>query len=75
MFRVKYPLVVISKLLNAFSNDLGGGYDIRCRFKTILSCSVLRNLTIPHLLVHSTDTTTNVCVNLTISLHMWTALG
>jgi hypothetical protein len=41
VFRVKYPLAVVSKLLDAFSNDLGGGYDIRCRFKTILSCSVL----------------------------------
>jgi hypothetical protein len=32
---------VVSKLLDAFGNDLGGGYDIGCRFKTTLSRSVL----------------------------------
>ncbi|KAG2111904.1 uncharacterized protein F5147DRAFT_744601 [Suillus discolor] len=37
----KYPLAIVSKLLDAFGKDLGGGYDIGCRFKTTLSCSVL----------------------------------
>ncbi|KAG1763541.1 hypothetical protein EDD22DRAFT_979344 [Suillus occidentalis] len=37
----KYPLAVISKLLDVFGKDLGGGYDIGCRFKTTLSRSVL----------------------------------
>jgi hypothetical protein len=32
---------VVSKLLDAFGNDLGGGYDIGCRFKTTLSRSML----------------------------------
>jgi hypothetical protein len=33
--------VVVSKLLEVFGKDLGGGYDIGCRFKTTLSQSVL----------------------------------
>ncbi|KAI5999231.1 hypothetical protein EDD15DRAFT_2363309 [Pisolithus albus] len=37
----KYALVVTSKLLDAFGSDLGGGYDISCRFKTTLASSVL----------------------------------
>ncbi|KAG2337329.1 hypothetical protein BDR05DRAFT_978549 [Suillus weaverae] len=39
--QAKYPLAVISKLLNTFSSNLGGGYDIGCRFKTTLSHSSL----------------------------------
>ncbi|KAG1848953.1 hypothetical protein DFJ58DRAFT_717000 [Suillus subalutaceus] len=39
--QAKYPLAVVSKLLDAFGTDLGGGYDIGCRFKTTLSRSVL----------------------------------
>ncbi|KAG2058969.1 hypothetical protein BDR06DRAFT_980317 [Suillus hirtellus] len=39
--QAKYPLAVVSKLLDAFGKDLGGGYDIGCRFKTTLSRSVL----------------------------------
>ncbi|KAI6137849.1 hypothetical protein BKA82DRAFT_4334081 [Pisolithus tinctorius] len=37
----KYVLAVTSKLLDAFGSDLGGGYDIGCRFKTTLASSVL----------------------------------
>ncbi|KIK11303.1 hypothetical protein PISMIDRAFT_19641, partial [Pisolithus microcarpus 441] len=37
----KYALVVTSKLLDAFGSDLGGGYDIGCRFKTTLATSEL----------------------------------
>ncbi|KAG1893006.1 uncharacterized protein F5891DRAFT_1131416 [Suillus fuscotomentosus] len=37
----KYPLAVVSKLLKVFGKDLGGGYDIGCRFKTTLNQSVL----------------------------------
>ncbi|KIK24324.1 hypothetical protein PISMIDRAFT_10312 [Pisolithus microcarpus 441] len=37
----KYALVVTSKLLDAFSPDLGGRYDIGCRFKTTLASSAI----------------------------------
>ncbi|KAI6013624.1 hypothetical protein BKA83DRAFT_4473946 [Pisolithus microcarpus] len=37
----KYALVVTSKLLDAFGPDLGGGYDIGCRFKTTLASSAI----------------------------------
>ncbi|KAI5995861.1 hypothetical protein EDD15DRAFT_2365295 [Pisolithus albus] len=37
----KYALAVTSKLLDAFGSDLGGGYDIGCRFKTTLATSEL----------------------------------
>ncbi|KIK23092.1 hypothetical protein PISMIDRAFT_11215 [Pisolithus microcarpus 441] len=37
----KYALMVTSKLLDAFSSDLGSGYDIGCRFKTTLASSIL----------------------------------
>ncbi|KAG1765824.1 hypothetical protein EV702DRAFT_1182405 [Suillus placidus] len=37
----KYPLAVVSKLLNTFGSDLGGGYNIRCQFKTTLTNSSL----------------------------------
>ncbi|KAL4066386.1 hypothetical protein V8B97DRAFT_2025519 [Scleroderma yunnanense] len=36
-----YPLAVVSRLLDAFGKGLGGGYDIRCKFKTTLSRSSL----------------------------------
>ncbi|KAL4066600.1 hypothetical protein J3A83DRAFT_4359993 [Scleroderma citrinum] len=39
--RAKYPLAVVSRLLDAFGKGLGGGYDIRCKFKTTLSRSSL----------------------------------
>ncbi|KAG2343102.1 hypothetical protein BDR05DRAFT_976169 [Suillus weaverae] len=39
--QAKYPLAIISKLLNTFSSNLGGGYDIGCHFKTTLSHSSL----------------------------------
>ncbi|KAI5987809.1 hypothetical protein EDD15DRAFT_2135429, partial [Pisolithus albus] len=37
----KYALAVTSKLLDAFGSDLGGGYDIGCRFKSTLASSTL----------------------------------
>ncbi|KAG1857938.1 hypothetical protein C8R48DRAFT_748846 [Suillus tomentosus] len=37
----KYPLAVVSKLLDTFGKDLGGGYNVGCRFKTTLSRSSL----------------------------------
>ncbi|KAG2126322.1 hypothetical protein DEU56DRAFT_872938 [Suillus clintonianus] len=37
----KYPLAVVSKLLDTFGSDLGGGYDIGCQFKTTLDNSSL----------------------------------
>ncbi|KAI6020395.1 hypothetical protein BKA83DRAFT_4495156 [Pisolithus microcarpus] len=37
----KYPLVVVSKLMTAFGDGLGGGYDIGCRFQTTLTRSTL----------------------------------
>ncbi|KAG1793324.1 uncharacterized protein HD556DRAFT_1479424 [Suillus plorans] len=39
--RAKYPLAVVSRLLDTFGHNLGGGYDIGCRFKTTLSRSSL----------------------------------
>ncbi|KAG2109486.1 hypothetical protein DEU56DRAFT_874508 [Suillus clintonianus] len=32
----KYPLAIVSKLLDVFGSNLGGGYDIGCQFKTTL---------------------------------------
>ncbi|KAG6862617.1 hypothetical protein C0991_011206, partial [Blastosporella zonata] len=37
----KYPLAVTSALLDAFGEDLGGGYDIGCKFKTTIDRSKL----------------------------------
>ncbi|KAF8514584.1 hypothetical protein BU17DRAFT_68351 [Hysterangium stoloniferum] len=37
----KYPLAVVAKLLQVFGKDLGGGFDIGCRFKTTLAQSPL----------------------------------
>ncbi|OJA11661.1 hypothetical protein AZE42_10559 [Rhizopogon vesiculosus] len=37
----KYPLAVVAKLLDVFSDNLGGGYDIGCQFKTTLDNSSL----------------------------------
>ncbi|KIK37448.1 hypothetical protein CY34DRAFT_26005 [Suillus luteus UH-Slu-Lm8-n1] len=39
--QAKYPLAVVSTLLDTFGSDLGGGYDIGCCFKTTLSRSTL----------------------------------
>ncbi|KAG1903493.1 uncharacterized protein F5891DRAFT_977616 [Suillus fuscotomentosus] len=39
--QVKYPLAILSKLLDVFGRDLGSGYDIGCRFKTTLHHSIL----------------------------------
>ncbi|KAG1730167.1 hypothetical protein EDD22DRAFT_1011782 [Suillus occidentalis] len=37
----KYPLAVVSKLLDTFGDGLGGGYDIGCQFRTTLNNSPL----------------------------------
>ncbi|KAG1864923.1 hypothetical protein DFJ58DRAFT_714764 [Suillus subalutaceus] len=37
----KYPLAVVSKLMDVFGTNLGGGYDIGCQFKTTLDQSSL----------------------------------
>ncbi|KAG6825030.1 hypothetical protein H0H92_005057 [Tricholoma furcatifolium] len=37
----KYPLAVVSALLEAFGDGIGGGYDIGCKFKTTLDRSKL----------------------------------
>jgi hypothetical protein len=37
----KYPLACVEKLLDAFGPDLGGGFDIGCKFKTTLNNSPL----------------------------------
>lgn len=37
----KYVLAVTSKLLDTFGSDIGGGYNIGCRFKTTLGSSIL----------------------------------
>ncbi|KAG2126569.1 uncharacterized protein EDB93DRAFT_1273720 [Suillus bovinus] len=39
--QAKYPLAIVSKLLDVFGRDLGGSYDIGCRFKTTLHQSIL----------------------------------
>ncbi|KAK1232405.1 hypothetical protein PQX77_004435 [Marasmius sp. AFHP31] len=38
----KYPLAIVNRLLEVLGADLGGGYDIGCRFKATLSTSPLR---------------------------------
>src|SRR6202034_1607916 len=40
-FRAKYPLAVVEKMLDVFGRDLGGGFDIGCRFETTLYNSLL----------------------------------
>lgn len=41
MYRAKYPLAVVNKLLHIFGASLGGGYDIGCQFQTTLERSQL----------------------------------
>ncbi|KAF7967244.1 hypothetical protein HWV62_35063 [Athelia sp. TMB] len=36
LYRAKYPLAVVAKMLRVFGKDLGGGYDIGCKFKSTL---------------------------------------
>ncbi|KAI5988029.1 hypothetical protein EDD15DRAFT_2173014 [Pisolithus albus] len=38
----KYPLATVSKLMAAFSDGLGSGYNIGCQFQTTLATSTLR---------------------------------
>ncbi|KAG2104996.1 hypothetical protein BD769DRAFT_1630812 [Suillus cothurnatus] len=47
----KYPLAVISKLLEVYGKQLGGVYDIGCQFKTMLNNSSLGPLA--HSLQHT----------------------
>ncbi|KAG6887198.1 hypothetical protein C0992_000143 [Termitomyces sp. T32_za158] len=37
----KYPIALVSELLESFGKDLGGGYDIGCKFKTTINKSTL----------------------------------
>ncbi|KAI6038118.1 hypothetical protein EDC04DRAFT_2868505 [Pisolithus marmoratus] len=37
--QAKYPLVIVSKLLDVFGNNLMGSYDIGCKFRTTLYCT------------------------------------
>jgi hypothetical protein len=37
----KYPLAVVEVLLEVFGADIGGGYDISCKFQTTLNRSEL----------------------------------
>ncbi|KAF7984573.1 hypothetical protein HWV62_13791 [Athelia sp. TMB] len=39
----KYPLAVVAKMLRVFGRDLGGGYDIGCKFKSTLMRTPLAN--------------------------------
>ncbi|KAI6006888.1 hypothetical protein EDD15DRAFT_2152778, partial [Pisolithus albus] len=39
--RAKYPLAVVSKLLDMFGDNLAGGYDIGCKFGATLNRSVV----------------------------------
>jgi hypothetical protein len=39
--RAKYPLACVEKVLDAFGEGLGGGFDIGCKFKTTLNNSPL----------------------------------
>ncbi|KAG1869718.1 hypothetical protein C8R48DRAFT_746887 [Suillus tomentosus] len=41
----KYPLAVMSKLMDVFGKQLGGGYNIGCQFKTTLDNSSIGPLT------------------------------
>ncbi|KAK0447956.1 hypothetical protein EV421DRAFT_1889433 [Armillaria borealis] len=41
---VKYPLAIVEHLLKTLGADLGGGYDIGCKFGTTLSRSPLSSL-------------------------------
>lgn len=41
IYSAKYPLACVSKLLDVFGEDLGGGFDIGCKFKTTLANSPL----------------------------------
>ncbi|KXN87344.1 hypothetical protein AN958_08896 [Leucoagaricus sp. SymC.cos] len=39
--RSKYPLATVEALLDVFGHDIGGGYDIGCKFRTTLAHSDL----------------------------------
>ncbi|KAI6012001.1 hypothetical protein BKA83DRAFT_4466554 [Pisolithus microcarpus] len=39
--QAKYPLAVVSKLLDLFGDNLAGGYDIGCKFGTTLNRSMV----------------------------------
>lgn len=40
-YSAKYPLAIVEALLDAFGTDLGGGYDVGCKFGTTLDNSPL----------------------------------
>ncbi|KAI5990753.1 hypothetical protein EDD15DRAFT_2169952 [Pisolithus albus] len=39
--QAKYPVAVVSKLLDVFGSNLAGGYDIGCKFQTTLNRSTV----------------------------------
>ena len=41
IFRSKYPLAIVAKMLDVFGQDLALGYDIGCRFETTIRNSPL----------------------------------
>ena len=41
VYSSKYPLAIVERLLEAFGPDMGGGYDIGCKFGTTLKHSEL----------------------------------
>ncbi|KAI6023497.1 hypothetical protein BKA83DRAFT_4463442 [Pisolithus microcarpus] len=41
LWRAKYLLAMVSKLMAAFGDGLGGGYNIGCQFQTMLATSTL----------------------------------
>ncbi|KAG6809366.1 hypothetical protein H0H92_000527 [Tricholoma furcatifolium] len=41
LLRSKYPLAVVKRLLDVFGEDIGGGYDIGCKFSTTVNKSEL----------------------------------
>jgi len=78
-YSAKYPLACVEKLLDAFGDDIGGGFDIGCKFKTTLNNSPLAlvhvNFAIHALLVPSMAMHTIVCANFHISQLMSRVLG
>ncbi|KAI6020774.1 hypothetical protein PISMIDRAFT_53038, partial [Pisolithus microcarpus 441] len=40
--QAKYPIAIVSKLLDVFRSNLTGGYDIGCKFQTTLNHSMIR---------------------------------
>lgn len=41
LYRSQYALATVNTLFDAFGSNLGGGYDVGCRFKTTIANSEL----------------------------------